>query len=69
MRWFKNKWATWQKLFQGWQSKQAEYRHKIQKKANDKQHAEQKKKMEEEAKAKKEEAKDEEMKEEAPSFR
>ena len=35
-RWFKTKWAAWQKLFHGWQGKQNEYRTKMQKKAAEK---------------------------------
>ena len=35
-RWFKTKWAAWQKLFNQWQSKQMEYRNKVQKKAAEK---------------------------------
>lgn len=41
--WFKTKWAAWQKLFHQWQSKQMEYRSKVQKKATEKAQKEAKK--------------------------
>jgi hypothetical protein len=36
LRWFKTKWAAWQKLFHQWQRKQMEYRSKVQKNATEK---------------------------------
>lgn len=66
--WFKTKWAAWQKLFHQWQSKQMEYRTKVQKKATEKAQKEAKKQQAlklAEAKAAAEKAKKEQEKAEA----
>eukprot|EP00435_Cladocopium_sp_Y103_P004586 s1758_g1.t1 len=66
--WFKTKWAAWQKLFHQWQTKQMEYRNKVQKKATEKAQKEAKKQQAlkiAEAKAAAEKAKKEQEKAEA----